>query len=225
MTQTAAVVGTAQYLSPEQARGETVDSRSDVYSAGCLLYELLTGRPPFVGDSPVSVAYQHVREQPAPPSSIDPELPAEIDAIVMKALAKPLEERYQSAAEMRADVERFLAGKPVAAPVVPLPNGEADFLPTDDAGATSIFRGDARDAEPERPRKRWPFVLAILVIVMLLVLAAILGPLLLNSSPDDKTVPQLLNMSQAQAEQRIRASGSPSGTSRNRRQRTSPRAT
>src|SRR6187551_530195 len=88
MTQTAAVVGTAQYLSPEQARGETVDSRSDVYSAGCLLYELLTGRPPFVGDSPVAVAYQHVREQAAPPSDLDDELDDEIDAIVMKSLAK-----------------------------------------------------------------------------------------------------------------------------------------
>ncbi len=87
MTQTAAVVGTAQYLSPEQARGETVDSRSDVYSAGCLLYELLTGRPPFVGDSPVAVAYQHVREQAQPPSDHDTDLPPEVDAIVMKALA------------------------------------------------------------------------------------------------------------------------------------------
>ena len=101
MTQTAAVVGTAQYLSPEQARGETVDSRSDVYSAGCLLYELLTGRPPFVGDSPVAVAYQHVREPAAPPSDHDTELPPEIDAIVMKALAKrrrgPLPERRRDA--------------------------------------------------------------------------------------------------------------------------------
>ena len=76
MTQTAAVIGTAQYLSPEQARGETVDSRSDIYSAGCLLYELLVGRPPFQGDSPVSVAYQHVREAPVPPSQLDPEITA-----------------------------------------------------------------------------------------------------------------------------------------------------
>src|ERR687889_342516 len=115
MTQTAAVVGTAQYLSPEQARGETVDSRSDVYSAGCLLYELLTGRPPFVGDSPVAVAYQHVREQAPPPSSLDEDLPPEVDAIVMKALTKRIEDRYQSAAAMRADIERYLSGHPVRA--------------------------------------------------------------------------------------------------------------
>ena len=117
MTQTAAVVGTAQYLSPEQARGETVDSRSDVYSAGCLLYELLTGRPPFVGDSPVAVAYQHVREPARPPSDHDTDLPPAVDAIVMKALAKRLEDRYQSAAAMRSDIERYLAGRPVQAPV------------------------------------------------------------------------------------------------------------
>ncbi|WP_415836698.1 Stk1 family PASTA domain-containing Ser/Thr kinase, partial [Nocardioides marinus] len=121
MTQTAAVVGTAQYLSPEQARGETVDSRSDVYSAGCLLYELLTGRPPFVGDSPVAVAYQHVREQAQPPSDHDTDLPPEVDAIVMKALAKRVEDRYQSAAAMRGDIERYLAGRPVQAAAVPPP--------------------------------------------------------------------------------------------------------
>ncbi|WP_329565994.1 Stk1 family PASTA domain-containing Ser/Thr kinase [Kitasatospora sp. NBC_01266] len=115
MTQTSAVIGTAQYLSPEQAKGETVDARSDLYSTGCLLYELLTMRPPFVGDSPVAVAYQHVREEAQPPSSYDPEVRPEVDAIVLKALAKERDYRYQSADEMRDDIERFLDGLPVAA--------------------------------------------------------------------------------------------------------------
>ncbi|HET9127450.1 MAG TPA: Stk1 family PASTA domain-containing Ser/Thr kinase, partial [Propionibacteriaceae bacterium] len=114
MTQTAAVIGTAQYLSPEQARGETVDARSDIYSAGCLLYELLVGRPPFIGDSPVSVAYQHVREVPTPPSTLDPEISQAMDAVVMKALAKDPADRYQSARAMRDDISRLLAGVPVA---------------------------------------------------------------------------------------------------------------
>ncbi|WP_406862038.1 Stk1 family PASTA domain-containing Ser/Thr kinase [Streptomyces sp. HUAS MG47] len=115
MTQTAAVIGTAQYLSPEQAKGEQVDARSDLYSTGCLLYELLTVRPPFVGDSPVAVAYQHVREEPQPPSTFDPEITPEMDAIVLKALVKDPDYRYQSADEMRADIEACLDGQPVAA--------------------------------------------------------------------------------------------------------------
>ncbi|MGW7327248.1 Stk1 family PASTA domain-containing Ser/Thr kinase [Streptomyces sp. NPDC054840] len=115
MTQTAAVIGTAQYLSPEQAKGEQVDARSDLYSAGCLLYELLSVRPPFVGDSPVAVAYQHVREEPQPPSNFDPEITPEMDAIVLKALVKDPDYRYQSADEMRADIEACLDGQPVAA--------------------------------------------------------------------------------------------------------------
>ncbi|MET9671467.1 Stk1 family PASTA domain-containing Ser/Thr kinase, partial [Streptomyces sp. NPDC006475] len=115
MTQTAAVIGTAQYLSPEQAKGEQVDARSDLYSTGCLLYELLTVRPPFVGDSPVAVAYQHVREEPQPPSNFDPEITPEMDAIVLRALVKDPDYRYQSADEMRADIEACLDGQPVAA--------------------------------------------------------------------------------------------------------------
>jgi eukaryotic-like serine/threonine-protein kinase len=115
MTQTAQVIGTAQYLSPEQARGERVDSRSDLYSTGCLLYELLTGRPPFTGDSPVAIAYQHVRENPVPPSRVDPEVPPWADAIVLKAMAKSPADRYQSAADMRADLQRAASGMPVAA--------------------------------------------------------------------------------------------------------------
>src|SRR3954466_6413023 len=111
MTSTAAVIGTAQYLSPEQARGEGVDARSDVYSVGCLLYELVAGTPPFTGDSPVAVAYQHVREDPRLPSSINPEVPPELDAILLKAMSKNPANRYQSAAEMRNDLLRALAGQ------------------------------------------------------------------------------------------------------------------
>lgn len=118
MTQTANVLGTAQYLSPEQARGEVVDARSDVYSAGCLLYELLANRPPFQGESPVAVAYQHVRENPAPPSTYNSDITPGMDALVMKSLAKNPDNRYQSAAEMRSDVQRAMAGNAVTAPIV-----------------------------------------------------------------------------------------------------------
>jgi beta-lactam-binding protein with PASTA domain len=144
MTQTAAVIGTAQYLSPEQARGETVDARSDIYSTGCLLYELLTGRPPFIGDSPVSVAYQHVREEARPPSQLNPDVSQAVDHIVAKALAKRVEDRYQSAADMRKDIDRVLAGHHVEAPVTS----------TAIAGATAIVpaaaaAAGARRAAPE----------------------------------------------------------------------------
>ena len=119
MTQTAQVIGTAQYLSPEQARGERVDARSDLYSTGCLMYELLTGRPPFTGDSPVAIAYQHVRENPIPPSRLDPSLPPWADSIVLKAMAKAPADRYQSAAEMAADIQRAASGMQVAASMQP----------------------------------------------------------------------------------------------------------
>jgi serine/threonine-protein kinase len=118
VTQTAAVIGTAQYLSPEQARGEAVDARSDVYAAGCVLFELLTGEPPFTGDSPVAVAYQHVREDPRRPSELNPAVPAELDAVVLKALSKNPVNRYQSAAEMRSDLLRVRNGQNPLAPLV-----------------------------------------------------------------------------------------------------------
>jgi len=138
MTQTAQVIGTAQYLSPEQARGERVDSRSDLYSAGCLLYELLTGRPPFTGDSPVAIAYQHVRENPIPPSQVDPDVPAWADAIVLKAMAKSPADRYQTAGDMRADLQRAASGLPVAA----APPTRVDMYPqTQRMGADTMMAG------------------------------------------------------------------------------------
>lgn len=124
MTQTQAVVGTAQYLSPEQARGETVDARSDLYSAGCLLYEMLTGRPPFIGDSPVSVAYQHVREIPEPASSLNPDVSEALDSVLAKALQKNRADRFQDAAAFRRALRAARSGVAVAA----LPRSES---PTD----------------------------------------------------------------------------------------------
>jgi serine/threonine protein kinase len=194
MTQTAAVVGTAQYLSPEQARGETVDSRSDVYSAGCLLYELLTGRPPFVGDSPVAVAYQHVREPAMPPSDHDTELPAEVDAIVMKSLAKRVEDRYQSAAAMRSDIERYLAGRPVHAVVPPPP----PVVPgVDDPTATATT-----PVVPEEDNRRSRTVLIVLLAILLVALvagAAYLLPKMFESPPDDVQVPDLVGLTEDEA--------------------------
>src|SRR6185312_10950128 len=139
VTQTAAVIGTAQYLSPEQARGETVDARSDVYSLGCVLYEIITSEPPFVGDSPVAVAYQHVREDPVPPSQRRDIISPELDAVVLKALAKNPENRYQSAAEMRTDLIRVHNGEKPEAPKV--------FT---DADRSSLMSSNAGGAGPQR---------------------------------------------------------------------------
>src|ERR671910_769958 len=114
MTQTSAVIGTAQYLSPEQAQGQPVDERSDLYSTGCMLFELLTGRPPFLGDSAVSIAYQHVGEPPLPPSRLVEGLSDDIDAVVLHSLAKPRDARYQNAGEFRADLQAVRLGRPIS---------------------------------------------------------------------------------------------------------------
>ncbi|MCC9205692.1 Stk1 family PASTA domain-containing Ser/Thr kinase [Arthrobacter sp. zg-Y769] len=144
MTQTQAVVGTAQYLSPEQARGETVDARSDLYSAACLLFELLTGRPPFIGDSPVSVAYQHVREQPVTASSLNPEIPAALDDVLKRGLAKDRDHRYQTAREFREALLSARDGGPVTAAT------QAIAVPGPAAPATSAMESSPGD----EPRTR-----------------------------------------------------------------------
>ena len=203
MTQTAAVVGTAQYLSPEQARGEQVDARSDLYSAGCLLFELLTGRPPFVGDSPVSVAYQHVREEPVSPSALDPEVPPAIDAITLKALAKSVDERYQSATEMRDDIDRALEGRAVTAPAVGA-SAEAEhfFAPPgdDDADSTTVSRAVTED-DDDAPRRRTRLLALLLLLLAALVLAAlIVVPQLLGDEDTPQArVPDLQGMTVARA--------------------------
>ncbi|NNN18301.1 MAG: Stk1 family PASTA domain-containing Ser/Thr kinase, partial [Acidimicrobiaceae bacterium] len=115
LTQTGAVMGTATYIPPEQAQGLAVDGRSDVYSLGVVLYEMLVGKVPFAGDSPLAIAYKHVREEAVRPRVLEPEIPEALEAIVMKAMAKDPDARYQSAIEMRDDLQRFLNRQQVAA--------------------------------------------------------------------------------------------------------------
>src|SRR5215468_911984 len=163
MTQTSAVIGTAQYLSPEQARGEAVDARSDVYATGCVLYELLTGHPPFVGDNPVSVAYQHVREDPVPPSEHNRDVPPDIDAVVLKALAKNRMNRYQSAAEMRGDLLRAAAGRPVLATPVMRQEERMPVAapPPRVAGSRSTGQFSRVGPPQQRGSSPWPVVLVV----------------------------------------------------------------
>src|SRR6185437_6605835 len=118
MTETGSIVGTAQYLSPEQARGGEVDQRSDLYSLGVVLYELLTGKTPFEGDTPVEVAMKHLSNAPKPPSELRKDIPPELDMVVLRALAKDPNDRYQSADEMEADLERVARGARVSAATV-----------------------------------------------------------------------------------------------------------
>ncbi|MDI3402796.1 Stk1 family PASTA domain-containing Ser/Thr kinase [Streptomyces cavernicola] len=228
MTQTAAVIGTAQYLSPEQAKGEQVDARSDLYSTGCLLYELLTVRPPFVGDSPVAVAYQHVREEAQPPSTFDPEITPEMDAIVLRALVKDPDYRYQSADEMRADIEACLDGQPVAATAAlgavgyggghPDDQHTAVLRPQNGGGQTSMLPpvnpddgGYGYDDRPPRRGQRkgtTSTILLILAGLLVLVGAILIGKEVFGSNGgggDGKVpVPHLVGITLAEAEQRAK---------------------
>jgi beta-lactam-binding protein with PASTA domain len=173
-----------------------------VYSTGCLLYELLTGRPPFVGDSPFSVAYQHVREVAQPPRTHNPELPEEIDAITMKALAKKVDDRYQSAAEMRADIQRYLDGQPVDAPTAVVAPVAAAAEPE-----TSLFSPTEDDEYDDEPRKRrWPLVLGVLIVLGLLVGGIALAVALMNSA-EEVSVPDVSDQGLGQARQSLEDAG------------------
>ncbi|HEU4349720.1 MAG TPA: Stk1 family PASTA domain-containing Ser/Thr kinase [Actinoplanes sp.] len=190
MTQTSAVIGTAQYLSPEQARGESVDARSDVYAAGCVLFELVVGHPPFVGDSPVSVAYQHVREDPRAPSDVNREVPPDVDAIVLKALAKNPLNRYQSAQEMRADALRAVSGRPVlATPVMSQAETMAMTGSMRTPGAATTIARPVPGGPPRPPeRKTSSWVMAVLAALGVLAVIALAVGLYL-SQPDDNENP------------------------------------
>jgi eukaryotic-like serine/threonine-protein kinase len=172
LTQTAAVIGTAAYLSPEQASGETVDPRSDVYSLGCVLYEIITGVPPFVGDSPVAVAYQHVRKDPTPPSQRRDSISPELDAVVLKALAKNPENRYQSAAEMRTDLIRVRGGDAPLAPKVFTDAERTDLISSPLVSGRLPHRA-ARKSGHGRSVRRWLITVAVLAVLAVVLTIAV----------------------------------------------------
>ena len=149
MTEAGSIIGTAQYLSPEQARGAPVDQTSDIYSVGIVLFELLTGEVPFNGDTPVEIAMKHLSQTPVPPSQLRPEVPHDLDLVVLRALAKDPSGRYASAEEMEADLERLARGLGVsvetsdAATTVLAGVGAASAA----TAATMVRRGVAADPE------------------------------------------------------------------------------
>lgn len=203
--QTSAVLGTATYISPEQARGQPVDGRSDIYSLGAVAYEMLTGRPPFTGDSPVAVAYKQVNEAPIPPSQVNGDVPPLMDAVVMRALAKNPANRYQTAEDLRADLERARQGRQVEA---------TPLLPAGAEATQVISRPQTAVLPPQEPppgsgRKVWLGVLiGILAVAVLAGGGFLLVQTLLGDNENTTStvrVPLLIGLNQQQAESALTA--------------------
>ncbi|MFP7697361.1 Stk1 family PASTA domain-containing Ser/Thr kinase [Trueperella sp. LYQ143] len=234
MTQTNSVVGTAQYLSPEQARGEVVDARSDLYSTGCLLYELLTGQPPFRGDSAVAVAYQHVSQTPVPPANIAPDIPEDIARVVMKSLAKRREDRYQSAGDMRAELLAAYRGESVSAPavgswqtqVISGPTHVTPAIPATSVTATAVPPASPALAQPapapasvkteskEEPRRNGMYIFLGILFFVLATIGIIYAYVSTHHEPPKSeptatqiTVPDMQNMDQTQVRQTLEKAG------------------
>ncbi|MHB8060706.1 MAG: Stk1 family PASTA domain-containing Ser/Thr kinase, partial [Gaiellaceae bacterium] len=221
MTEVGSIIGTAQYLSPEQARGAPVDDRSDLYSVGVLLYELLTGVAPYNGDTPVEIAMKHLSAVPEPPSSRRPEVPPELDAVVLRALAKNPDDRYQNAEEMDADLSAISKGMEISATTT-------DAATTVLAGAglsapTMISKAPTRVAPPTGPsaptpppppdyyngatvrRPIWPWLLALALAIAVGVAFWIVYRQLSESTP--VPVPPVKGLTEAAARKQILAAG------------------
>jgi serine/threonine-protein kinase len=204
--QTSAVMGTASYLSPEQAQGQRVDARTDIYSLGVVLYEMLTGRPPFTGDSPMAIAYKQVNATPEAPSSINADVPPELDAVAMRALSKNPANRYQSGQEFADDLERARTGGQVmATPLLPA-SGEATQV-ISRPQPTSVL--PPRQDEPGGSRKAWAGALLAILIMALLAAGAYLVVTMLTDDGGGElvAVPDLSGLTRLQAQQQLDEAG------------------
>jgi eukaryotic-like serine/threonine-protein kinase len=209
VTQTAAVFGTAAYVAPEQAQGDRVDGRTDIYALGCVLYEMLTSRQPFQADSPVALAYQHVSALPTPPSQLNPEVPDALEAIVLRAMAKNPDDRYADGREMNADLQRAVAGLPISAPpVIAYEQTQAlDRTMVQPAYEEPYY--EEEEYYEEEPRGRG-WLIALLVLIVLAILG--LGYLLLSdffaTEPvETALVPEVDGLPLVEAQNLVREAG------------------
>jgi serine/threonine-protein kinase len=208
MTEEGAIIGTAQYLSPEQARGAPVDQTSDLYSTGIVLFELLTGEVPFTGDSPVEIAMKHLGETPPVPSDLRADIPEDLDLVVVRALAKEPADRYQSAAAFDADLETVARGGRVAAETA---DAATLVLAGEATAATQIARRPPppQYEPPKRGRPLWPWFLAIGTVLAVLVLGLLFYDSIQRQLQGEETVavPYVVGLQQANAVNKIEEKG------------------